>query len=129
MTDGVESEVVQKRELLANLAKGHSEGITVVTPNRRLAQALAREFDERQLESGLSVWETADILPFGAFVERLYEGSLYSHMAGHLPLLLSGAQEQELWELAIRSSEWGPTLLALSRAAADCRKAWRLAHE
>ena len=129
MTAGAEFPVVQKRELFAHLAKGHSEGVAVVTPNRRLAQSLAREFDERQIASGLTVWETADILPFGAFVERLYEDALYSNIAAQLPLLLNSAQEQELWEAAIRASEWGESLLAVPRAAADCRKAWGLAHE
>lgn len=129
MTVGAEFPVVQKRELFAHLARGHSEGIAVVTPNRRLAQTLAREFDEWQIASGLTVWETADILPFGAFVERLYEDALYSDIAAQLPLLLTGAQEQELWEAAIRASEWGEALLAVPRAAADCRKAWGLAHE
>src|SRR6266446_4608172 len=105
MTAGAEFPVVHKRELFARLARGHSEGITVVTPNRRLAQTLAREFDERQVVTGLTVWETADILPFIAFVERLYEDALYSNIAAQLPLLLTGAQEQELWEAAIRASE------------------------
>jgi len=129
MTVGAEFPVVQKRELFAHLARGLSEGIAVVTPNRRLAQTLAREFDERQIASGLAVWETADILPFGACVERLYEDALYSDIAAQLPLLLTDAQEQELWEAAIRASEWGEALLAVPRAAADCRKAWGLAHE
>ncbi len=128
MIAGAEFPVVQKGELFARLARGHSEGITVVTPNRRLAQTLAREFDNSQIAAGLTAWETADILPFGAFVERLYEDALYSDIGAQLPLMLSGAQEQELWEAAIRVSEWGEALLALPRAAADCRKAWGLAH-
>ena len=128
MTVGAQFPVVQKRELFAHFARGHSEGITVVTPNRRLAQTLAREFDELQIASGLTVWETADILPFGAFVERLCEDALYSDIAARLPLLLTGVQEQELWQAAIRASEWGEGLLAVPRAAADCRKAWALAH-
>lgn len=128
MTVGAEFPVMQKRELFAHFARGHSEGIAVVTPNRRLAQTLAGEFDKGQIAAGLTVWETADILPFGAFVGRLYEDALYSDIAAQLPLLLTGAQEQELWEAAIRASEWGEALLALSRAAGDCRKAWELAH-
>ncbi|MEO8157195.1 MAG: PD-(D/E)XK nuclease family protein [Betaproteobacteria bacterium] len=128
MAPGAQFHAVQKRDLFARLAAGHSEGIAVVTPNRRLAQTLAREFDELQIASGLAVWEGADILPFGAFVERLYEDALYSDIAARLPLLLTGAQEQELWQAAIRASEWGASLLAVPRAAADCRKAWGLAH-
>ncbi|MFN0039047.1 MAG: PD-(D/E)XK nuclease family protein [Burkholderiales bacterium] len=121
--------MLSKRELFALLARGITENVTVVTPNRRLAQTLAREFDDRQAASGLMVWETADILPFDAFIERLYQDALYSDLAVRLPLLITGAQEQELWETAIRRSQWGEVLLGVARAAADCRKAWKLAHE
>lgn len=129
MTDGAEYPILMKRELFALLSRGLTENITVVTPNRRLAQTLAREFDQQQIASGHTVWETADILPFDAFVERLYQDALYSDIALKLPLLLTAAQEQELWETAIRGSEWGDALLAVARTAVDCRKAWGLAHE
>ncbi|HKQ25795.1 MAG TPA: PD-(D/E)XK nuclease family protein [Burkholderiales bacterium] len=124
MNVGAEFPLVQKRELFARLARGHSEGITVVTPNRRLAQTLAREFDERQIASGLTLWETADILPFGAFVQRLYEDALYSDIAAQLPLLLTPAQEQLLWEQIVG----GSGLLSIAQTAAQCRDAWRLRH-
>jgi probable DNA repair protein len=117
-----------KSELLARLAAGHSARITVVTPNRRLAQELAREFDAGRAAAGEPVWETADILPFGAFLGRLHEDALYSELAPRLPLLLTEAQEQELWQSAIRESRWGEALLALPQAAADCRRAWSLLH-
>ena len=129
MTNGAEYPILMKRELFARLSRGLTENTTVVTPNRRLAQTVAREFDQQQIASGHTCWETADILPFDAFVERLYQDALYSDIALKLPLLLTGAQEQELWQAAIRASEWGDTLLAVPRAAADCRKAWGLAHE
>ncbi|HEU4646658.1 MAG TPA: hypothetical protein VFS80_13955, partial [Burkholderiales bacterium] len=118
---------VSKEDLFARLAEGHAARLTVVTPNRRLAQALAREFDARQAKD-LKVWETADILPLSAFVERLYEDALYSDIASQLPLLLTGAQAQALWETAIRASRWGEALLAVPQAAADCVRAWELAH-
>src|SRR5712664_3039006 len=124
MTVGAEFPVVPKHELFAHLAGVHSEGIAVVTPNRRLAQTLAREFDEMQVAAGLTVWETADILPFGAFVERLYEDALYSEIAAQLPLLLTGAQEQLLWEQIVG----GSGLLSIAQTAAQCREAWRLRH-
>lgn len=55
-----------KDDLLADLSADHAVGITVVTPNRRLAQALG---------------ETSDILPYAGFVERCYEDALYSDLA------------------------------------------------
>jgi len=118
---------VRKAELLARLAEGQAARVTVVTPSRRLAQELAREFDAGQIAKGLKVWETADLLPFGAFIERLYEDALYSDIAAQLPLLLTAAQEQALWESAIRASKWGEALLAVPQAAGDCLRAWELA--
>jgi len=119
---------VAKSELFARLAEGHAARVTVVTPNARLARELAREFDAGQAAKDLKVWETADILPLSTFVERLYEDALYSELAAKLPLLLTPAQEQALWEAQIRSSEWGASLLAVPQAAADAVRAWKLAH-
>jgi ATP-dependent helicase/nuclease subunit B len=115
---------IPRQDLFARLAQGHAAGITVVTPNRRLAQELAREFDQGQAARGLTVWETADILPFGACVERLYEDSLYSEDAADLPRLLSPAQERAIWEAILA----GTPLLSVAQAAANCADAWRLAH-
>src|SRR5512145_759511 len=93
-----------KSELLARLAEGHAARITVVTPNRRLAQSLAAEFDACQAISGRTAWEAA----------------LYSDL--ELPLLLTEAQEQAIWEEIVGNSN----LLSASEAAAHCRDAWRL---
>ena len=118
---------LSKPELLERLAAGHAARVCVVTPNRRLAQEFAREFDAGRIAAGLAVWEAADILPFSAFVERLYEDALVSDLAAQLPLLLTDAQAQALWEAAIRASDWGAALLAVPQAAADCARAWELA--
>jgi hypothetical protein len=45
------------------------------------------DFDPFQIQKGLSVWEAPDILPFGAFVGRLYEDGLYSDPSTELPML------------------------------------------
>jgi ATP-dependent helicase/nuclease subunit B len=112
-------------ELFARLAEGHAAGVTVVTPNRRLARALQADFDAFQIGKGLTSWEAPDILPFGAFVERLWEDALYSDVGEKLPLLLTEAQEQRLWEEILAESG----LFAVSQAAAQCREAWRLIHQ
>ena len=129
MTIGAEFPTLTKPELFARFAAGHAANVTAVTPNRRLAQELAREFDSAQGAAGLDVWEAADILPVGAFIERLYDDARYSDVSPGLPRLLTGTQEQELWQAAIRSSRWGELLLTVSQAATDCRRAWTLAHE
>src|SRR5438128_5666608 len=116
-------------ELFQRLAEGHAARITVVTPNRRLAQALTAEFDAFQIGKGLAVWEAPDILPFGAFVERLWEDALYSELGDKLPLLLTPQQELLLWQEVIASSREGKDLLFTETAAAHCRDAWGLLHQ
>ena len=124
--------VLSKAQLFARLARGFDQGlaggVTVVTPNQRLAQALAREFDAEQAAQGRSVWESADILPYAAFVQRCYEDLLYSELASGLPILLTPAQEQALWEDIIRRSDAGGALLAVPETAALAADAWKTAH-
>ena len=61
---------ITRAELFVRLARGHVERIVVLTPNRRLAQALEAEFDRTCLARGLGSWEAPDILPFPAFLVR-----------------------------------------------------------
>jgi len=117
-----------KDELFARLATGRAGQVTVVTPNRRLAQALLAEFDQQQVAAGRTVWETADILPYPAFVERLYDDALYSEAGVGLPLLLTPDQVQSLWEEVVRRSPVGGSLLAVPETAARAAEAWALAH-
>jgi len=120
--------VLSKAQLFARLAQGLAGGVTVVTPNQRLAQALAREFDAVQAAEGRNAWESADILPYPAFVLRCYEDALYSELAPDLPILLTQAQQQALWEDIIRRSHAGEALLAIPETAALAADAWNTAH-
>jgi len=117
--------MLSKAELFARLAEGHAARVTVVTPNKRLSQALMLEFDSFQISRNLSVWEAPDILPFGAFVERLWEDALYSDLGEKLPLLLTPAQEQHLWQEILKDVDF----LLKEGAAEQCREAWRLLHQ
>jgi probable DNA repair protein len=119
---------IAKPELFKRLAEGHAAGITVVTPNRRLAQVLRAEFDDDQADRGHSVWEDADILPLDAFAARCHEDAAYSEHAAAggepLPMLLSEAQSRALWEEAIRGSRWNGALLDVPQTAARAGEAW-----
>jgi probable DNA repair protein len=111
-----------------DLAQRVAAGCVVVTPTRRLAAHLKRQYDARQSATGKSAWPSADILPFSGFVERAYGDALYSDQAATLPIVLSPAQEQALWESVIRESEPGQGLLAIPETAALAREAWQIAH-
>jgi ATP-dependent helicase/nuclease subunit B len=119
---------VEREQLLRRLVDAGPSGLTVVTPNRRLAAGLARDYDARQSARGLASWETADILPLSAFVERLYDDGLYSDSASALPALLTAPQELVLWETVIEAAHGGHPLLAAASAAGLARDAWALAH-
>jgi len=124
MNAGAGFPILKKSELFERLAQGRSAAVTVVTPNKRLSQALMLEFDAFQIGKALSVWEAPDILPFGAFVQHLYEDGLYADLSAELPMLLTPAQEEELWKQVVG----GSGLLAVEGAAAKCRDAWNLAN-
>ena len=101
----------------------------VVTPNRRLAKVLRREFDSLQVAQGRAAWSTPDILPIAVFIERSYEEILYSEQAAKLPILLSTIQEQALWEDVISNSDQTPIFSSVPEAAKLAREAWQIIHE
>jgi probable DNA repair protein len=115
-------------DIFTHLAAGPAAGVTVVTPNRRLAGDLKREFNLAQTAGGIAAWESADILPISAFTERLYQDALYSGQAPGLPMLLTPAQEDVLWEDIVYRSEAGAVLLSIPETAKLAREAWMLAH-
>ncbi len=113
---------VQLHELLENKA-------VLVTVNIRLARYLTTRFNRHQIDAGKTVWETPDILPYSAWLERLYDQSMRSinqDSAGRRSLLLSQAQEQFLWEQVIQSSESGNALLRIPETAQTAAQAWEI---
>ena len=120
---------IDRSALFERLARGHGERLVVLTPNRRLAQALEAEFDRAQLARGLRSWEAPDIVPFPAFVERQYEEAIFAAGGADLPALLSPAQEQWLWEEAVAAGGWSTKVLSRAATAALAADAWSLAHE
>jgi len=123
-----EAPLITNTSLFSLLAEGHTARVTVVTPNRRLAAALARDFDGERAAAGCRTWEAPDILPLAAFIQRLYEDALYSELAAAMPQLLLPVQQQALWEKVIAATQSGRELLSLAPAASLAADAWELAH-
>ncbi len=116
---------ITRDEVFAHLAQSPTGGITVLTPNHRLALALQRQFGDFQVVQGKALWESADILPWSGFLERAWHEALYADTPA-LPLPLSSAQAHALWENLLRSSVAGETLLAVADAARLAHEAWQL---
>nr|VFJ92056.1 MAG: probable DNA repair protein [Candidatus Kentron sp. H]VFJ93086.1 MAG: probable DNA repair protein [Candidatus Kentron sp. H]VFJ99937.1 MAG: probable DNA repair protein [Candidatus Kentron sp. H] len=98
---------------------------TCLTVNQRLARGLRGRFDARCLAEGRSAWESPDILPFSAWLQRGW-AELSHRSGGPLPILLGPFQEHALWDRIIRAGQ-GPSeaaLLQVSRAAREAMTAW-----
>lgn len=103
-------------------------GATVVTPTRRLALFIKGQYDTAQVASGSTVWPSADVLPFGAFLERTWQELALASNGAMLPLLLSPLQEVALWETIVEGSRHAGLLLNPSAAARNAREAWITQH-
>src|ERR1700720_1105904 len=101
-------------------------GATVVTASGRLARVLRQEFDFRQKARARSVWKTPDILPFDAFLGRVWGDWMLSGTNPDSPALLDALQEQFVWEQVIRDSPEGESLLRIPETAAQAMEASQL---
>jgi len=116
---------ISQDEIFSRLKSGPTDQVCVLTSNRRLALVLQREFGERQVAQGAALWDTPDILPLTAFIERAAEEASYVAAAA-LPRILSAEQSRVLWESLVRASDAGSRLLAVTEAAALAHEAWQL---
>jgi len=109
-----------------------STGATLVTAGRRLARTLLAEFNTRMAAEGRHAWPGADILPWPAWVARIWDQTFGLALAdpGVQPrVLLSPAQERRLWENLIGDSPWSHALLQVPATARAAQEAWQLMHE
>ncbi|HEY2968672.1 MAG TPA: PD-(D/E)XK nuclease family protein [Casimicrobiaceae bacterium] len=103
-----------------------AEGAVVVTPNRRLARFLHREFDAAQAAAGRSAWPTPTILPYPNWLEMLWSEAILSDAATGASLLMSSAQSALLWRSVVDAD--GLSLLDPHGAALLAAEAWTLVH-
>ncbi|MGH6610074.1 MAG: hypothetical protein ACRECQ_07445, partial [Burkholderiaceae bacterium] len=116
-----------QRDALFDLLARSPTAACVVTSNRRLARMLAAEFDASQMRQSRTVWETPQILPFGAFVAKLYDVAQHDPALSGVRAPLTPAQERATWEAVIADSEI--SLLSSASAAMLASNAWSLAHQ
>lgn len=101
----------------------------VVTPNRRLARFLHREFDLAQRASGGTAWPTPSILPYPQWLQALWAEASVVDALGDSALLLSSAQAALQWRHVIDADTQRVPLLDPQGAAALAANAWGLVHQ
>lgn len=104
-------------------------GATVVAVNRRLARALRAGFDRVQAAQGRGFWPTAEIFPWSAWLERLWDQSLL-RARREPPALLSETQSLYVWERVIAAdasvgADAARGLAPLVARAWDVWREWR----
>ena len=113
--------------LPSHLGEVIQAGGAVVVPSRQRAHAVRLAHAAAQLERGLTVWTSADVLPLSGWLTREIERCAAGPESGGLPRLLSAAEEWLLWREC--TAEAADTLELVNRAAlaSDLRRAARLA--
>ncbi len=101
------------------------DGATVITPTRRLARTLRRQYDRWQAQQGRRAWPSASVWQWSDWLEQLW---LSMHLADESPMLLNRLQEQTLWEQVIRDTPEARELLAPSDIARAAHTAWQVVH-
>jgi ATP-dependent helicase/nuclease subunit B len=99
-------------------------GALVLTSNTRAARNLRREFADHQRAAGLAAWESPDILPWSAWLKRLWDDQIIQGKT-EFSMLLDEAQERLVWERIIDTEQ---TSLDAASLAKQCIRAWQLLH-
>ncbi len=90
---------------------------TILTPNRRLSAALHVQYAQHQ---HAPCWQSADILPYSSWLQRLWTDYTTHTLTTH-PLLLTTTQQDALWETVLQDNA---ALLQPSETAQLAKKAW-----
>jgi ATP-dependent helicase/nuclease subunit B len=109
-----------ERRNLQSVLDAAQSGACVITSNTRAARNLKRAFADRQRASNLAAWKSPEILPWSAWLKRLWQEQLF-HSPGQFNALLDERQERYLWERIIGAER--PQLDAGSLAE-QCAHAW-----
>ncbi len=114
------------RECFDHAVRAASAGDTVLTVNTRSARAV-RAAAEQRLQASWAAWLTPVVLPFGAFVEQLWQDAV---VQGAITLhALQREQELQLWRQIIARSSSGRQMLLPESAAALASSSFRTASE
>jgi len=118
--------VASYRECFERAVTAAIAGATVLTTNTRCARALLAAAEQR-LRVTCSAWLSPEVLPYGAFVERLYSEAVI--VGAVTAQALQREQELQLWRSIIERSPGGREMLLPESAAALASESFRTALE
>ena len=80
------------------------QGYSLLTPTMRLSRHLLNQYAALQIEQCKRSWESADILPWQAWLIRFWED--YSASKAEEVLLLNSWQQQNVWLQVVQDSDY-----------------------
>ncbi|MGB8857323.1 MAG: hypothetical protein WCC58_11730, partial [Burkholderiales bacterium] len=104
----------------------------LLTANNRLARAYTAQYNQQQISSGKTAWNSARILPLSAWLQQCWLDISDSWPDTNIPRLLNSVQESLLWERIVRAnlpadnSTNAATLARLAQQAWQLQQAWRI---
>ncbi len=116
--------MIYYQEILTDI----NEKDLILTVNRRLSQFLLTQFQQLQLNKGLSIWITPRILPFTTWIEETWRDCLERGLVS-ASQLLQPIEELIIWKKIIANSEIGEHLLQLEDCALHVLDAWQLCQQ
>jgi probable DNA repair protein len=104
-----------------------TQGYVLITPTSRLARYLQYQYAATQIHAGKVAWETPDIIPWNAWLQRTWGDLAVQH---HLDqALLSPQQQQLIWQEIISKSAYAGQLLQPVNTAGQAMLAWQLCQQ
>lgn len=102
--------------------------LTIITANSRLSEHFQQQYDELQIQQGLETWEACDVIPFQAWLKKIY--TYLQLKLTQLPLLLNSLQEETLWDMCLTEVEHEPfNFLNRYGIAREMREAWQFIND
>lgn len=106
-----------------------ADGATVVTANNRLARSIALTYNRAQKAAGKGAWLSPDVLPWGAWIERLWDVAAMRAGPDAAYRTLLGDRQSRLILQRIIEGMRPDTAWATAGAMADmAQRAWQLCH-
>ena len=113
----------------SDLAAALAAGVTIVTPNKRLARTLVARHDAAMVRAGHRTWTAARALPWPAWLTTLWRDACDAQAVAPEWRLLAPVEAAYLWDrlVAAETSSHAP-LLDPQGAATLAGDAWELVH-
>lgn len=102
---------------------------TIVAGNRRLARSLHQEFGRSKSAEGHEAWPVPDILPWDAWLLRVWQEAVISgRTEGARRVLLTAHQEYFVWQKMLSEQTSEMPLHAVNETVTRIMEAWQILH-